>query len=104
MTGVTTRLEPPSAQADSSPQPIDTKSCPVCRSTRLIPNVRVRDTGQSARGDLTVEVERFPHALFLRGATQGQLSASVCGKCGYTMFFADNPAELYAAYREVEKG
>ena len=102
-TSVTVRLRPKPDVTTSSSYTTTEQGCPICNSTRLIPNVRVRATGIGTLGDLAVEVERFPNATFIRGVTEGWLSAVVCSECGYTVLFADNTDELYLAYREVKR-
>ena len=56
-------------------------------------------TGKSA----LVEVEQHPEALIFRGIVQGELHARICGVCGHTALYIDNPGELWQAYRQSRK-
>ncbi len=74
--------------------------CTKCGSDKMIPKAVLWDQGQSSNQRLNVIVERHPEALLFRGTTMSQLYAHVCGECGFTEIFADNPQELYRAYLE----
>jgi hypothetical protein len=52
---------------------------------------------------LWVIVARKPKAALFRGETRTELSARVCGDCGYTELFAENPSGLFEAYSESAK-
>jgi predicted nucleic-acid-binding Zn-ribbon protein len=79
-TGDTIRLN--SQDMTSPTSAASSPRCPSCGSEKLIPHVRIRDTGGNARGDLTVEVERRPSALIFRDEAVGVLFARICGVCG----------------------
>ena len=80
--------------------------CLKCKSDKIIPRLRIMDRGQygSDTGDLSVVAYKDPDALVFRGACEGALFASVCGECGFTELYAENPRELYEAYRTGESG
>ncbi len=68
------------------------ESCPKCKSTKIIPKVRMVDRGEyNAAGDLTVIFKNTHH---------GVLRAWICGACGYVETYVDNPGELYDAYEK----
>lgn len=95
-TGETVRLQNPSTADDQV-------YCPICRSDKLIPGVRVRDAG-AVQGELSVEVTLVPNAFrLLRAAVHSYLQACVCGSCGYTVLFADDPEALYRAHRDTQR-
>ncbi|NOK58965.1 MAG: hypothetical protein GFH27_549301n6 [Chloroflexi bacterium AL-W] len=95
-TGETIRLQVPSTAANHS-------YCPICGSDKLIPGVRVRDAGE-VQGELSVEVTLVPNAFrLLRAAVHSYLQACVCGSCGYTVLFADDPEALYRAHRDAQR-
>jgi hypothetical protein len=73
-------------------------TCVKCGSDKLIPNVIVRDQGQSSNGQLQVYLDANPRALIFRERTSANLRAQVCGACGYTEFIVGNPGLLYEAY------
>lgn len=49
--------------------------------------------------DLTLVIYENPDALIFKGSHEGTLYARVCGECGYTELFLDNPRELYEIYQ-----
>ncbi len=76
-------------------------TCPKCNSTVLIDGVRILDRREKfAQDDLTVAVYKDPDAFLFKGEVKSELTARVCGNCGYVEFFATNPAELLAAVAE----
>ena len=77
--------------------------CPKCKSRDVMPGVRIlAQAGQfgAVKGNLEVEVYEDPGALIFKGAQTGTLTASVCGNCGYTELYVNNPAQLLAVYRK----
>ena len=107
VTGVTTRLPPPTSSnsahtpaQDSSLEP--KKHCPACQSSHLIPDVRVVDRSQSFLQNLTVEVDRRPQAFIFRDSTPSDVRAWICGRCGYMSLFVDEPRELLRAYNDTK--
>jgi rubrerythrin len=72
------------------------ESCSKCKSTKIIPRVRMVDRGEyDAAGDLTV---------IFKDTHQGVLRAWICGACGYVETYVDNPGELYDAYERSLSG
>ncbi len=68
------------------------ESCSKCKSTKIIPKVRMVDRGEyDVAGDLTVIFKNIP---------PGSLRAWICGACGYVETYVDNPGELYDAYEK----
>lgn len=84
----------------------DETVCPKCKSENIIRNVRVMDrdhySGDSG-ASLSLVVYENPDAMIFKGAHEGSLSAWVCGECGFTQLFLDNPRELYAIYEESRR-
>lgn len=80
-----------------------TPVCPKCQSSRIIPDVRILDHNYSVTGDLSVEIYESPNALLFKGAHQGKLQAKVCGWCGYTELYVENPGALYNIYQQSIK-
>ncbi len=74
--------------------------CARCGSSRIIPRARVIDRGDynSDAGSQRVSVARDPTALFFTGEEKVETSARICGECGFTELFAEDPAALYEAY------
>ncbi len=74
--------------------------CPKCESHDVIPRIRVIDHyGPLAGEDLSVQTYEKPDALLLKGAHTHTLHAWVCGDCGYTELYVDNPKELSRVYK-----
>ena len=73
------------------------QTCPKCQSVKLIPRARVRGDLGSLQ-DLCVEVYERPEALIFKDVHRAELSARVCGECGYTELYVDNPQGLYSVY------
>ena len=80
----------------------DNETCPKCRSRKVIPRVRIIDrNANSGVEELSVEVHEYPYAMFFRGTHRGYLSASVCGECGFTELYLEDPAAFHAAYESA---
>ena len=78
-------------------------NCPKCGSSVVIPNVRIIDHGDNNQSlDLSATVYSNPKAWVLKGAITQRFRARVCGDCGYTEFYVENPQTLLAAARQVE--
>lgn len=79
-------------------------NCSKCQSTKMIPNVHIRDYGDHmSNNQLSVEIYEDPEAMIFKGTHEGALHARICGDCGYTELYVENPQELYLVYlnREV---
>lgn len=83
----------------------ESNSCSKCKSDRLIPRARVMDRGHYSgdAGDLNVVVYAKPDALIFKSGLNSSLFARVCGDCGYTELFVENPGELYDVYLESQR-
>lgn len=72
--------------------------CPKCEGTIIIQGVRVIDRGHgSAQHDMVVSVYSNPKAWLFKGQTFSEVSACVCGVCGFVEFYASNPDALVKA-------
>jgi hypothetical protein len=77
--------------------------CARCDSDEMMPRVRVVERGDDGlRHDVQIEVQRRPNAVFLKRAQRNDLSARVCGACGYVELYVDAPGALYAAYLQAD--
>jgi hypothetical protein len=77
--------------------------CHRCGADEVIPRVRVAERGDdNMRYDLQVEMQRRPNAMFFKRPQRADLTARVCGACGYTELYVDSPGALYTAYLQVE--
>ena len=77
--------------------------CPRCGSDEVMPRVRVVERAEDGlRRDLQAEVVRRPNALLFKRPERVNLTARVCGGCGFTEFYVDAPAALYRAYLQAD--
>jgi predicted nucleic-acid-binding Zn-ribbon protein len=78
-------------------------SCPKCGCTVLVDGVRILD--HRYRGsveDLSVAVYKNPSGWVFKGEVRCRLWARVCGNCGYTELYAENPTDLVRAAAEAQ--
>ena len=73
------------------------KSCSKCQSYKIIPRVRIKGAPGSGH-HLSAEFSQNPAAFIFTGTRRSEISAWVCGDCGYTELYVWNPQELYLAY------
>ena len=75
--------------------------CPKCGSDKIIPNVRIvsREFDQLDSGDVSLEVYRQPEALLFKGTLRDPLRAQVCGQCGLTELYANDPGALWETHQ-----
>ncbi len=72
--------------------------CTKCNSDQMMDAAFVQGA-QSAR--IVVGVERHPDRGPLPQVASTQLHASICGACGYVELYANQPGELFEAYRKA---
>jgi predicted nucleic-acid-binding Zn-ribbon protein len=78
--------------------------CAKCGSSDVTGAVDVVG-GHGDGGPLRVVVEEKPEAWLFKGKVQSSLKAWVCGACGFTELYAQDPAALLAASRkDAEQG
>ena len=76
--------------------------CPKCQSTEIIPDVRVIDHGHyNSPLDLCATVYREPDAMIFKHPVAHRFHARVCGACGYTEFYVENPQRLLELAKKV---
>lgn len=74
-------------------------ACPKCNSNDIITGARVFTNTTSAFNDnLQVEVCKNPNAFIFKGYSYRELTASICGQCGYTEMYVNNPKKLFDDY------
>ena len=74
--------------------------CSKCTSDHMMVAAFIADATTER---LVVGVDRHPELGPLPQAASTQLHASVCGACGFVELYANQPAELYEAYRRAAK-
>lgn len=72
--------------------------CPKCDSTRVIDDVQVVDG--TLQESLKAQVHSRPQAKLFKGTVGVRMKARVCGACGFTELYADNPARLLEAHKQ----
>jgi predicted nucleic-acid-binding Zn-ribbon protein len=84
---------------------MQTTACSKCGSTELIRDVRIMDRGHGSAdsGNLSAVVYGNPEAWMFKGRVRVELSACVCGHCGFTELYAVDPAAMLAAARAAEE-
>ena len=70
--------------------------CPKCNSDKVIPKADLHELG-SGRSIVAMVVVN-PKAMLFTGTHLGILKACICGDCGFTEIYAENPQNLYDAY------
>src|SRR5215211_5619344 len=81
----------------------DPLRCARCGSDEVMPRVRVAERGDdNMRYDLQVEIQRRPNAVFFKRPQRADLTARVCGACGYTELYVNAPGELYTAFLQAD--
>src|SRR5262249_12624789 len=78
--------------------------CTKCGSAKVIPLTGVADQGQYSDGALKAYVSTNPDAWLFKGPVYAKLQARICGECGLTELYAENPQEIYKAYCRVAQG
>jgi ribosomal protein S27AE len=79
----------------------ESTACSKCNSSSIVPKVRIVDRAHyNLETDLTLVVYDNPDALMFKGGHSGQLSAWLCGECGYTEFYVENASYLYKIYEQ----
>ena len=76
-------------------------TCAKCDSSQIIDGVRILDSGQHSRGDLTAAAYEKPAALIFKGEVTSKLVGRMCGSCGYLELFAADPGALLDVARRV---
>lgn len=76
--------------------------CVQCGSTRIIPRAAIIDRDKWER-QLTASVCGNPQALIFTDPEYSTLYARICGDCGFTELFAENPSALYDAYLQSQQ-
>ena len=78
-----------------------TNTCPRCNSTKIISDAKVISKGYHP-GLTKVSVIRHPHAMIFEDPEEADLKAWICGNCGYTEIYADDPQRLFDAHVEAQ--
>lgn len=90
----------PLAPAPSSTQPnINRKHCPKCHQNTIIPNARVSDSPIGNGSQHWLLVPENPNALIFKNLVPSIVRAWICGTCGYTELYAEEPALLWDTYQ-----
>jgi len=72
--------------------------CPKCASDHMMDGAYVADAGGAK---VIVGVARHPDLGQLPRPASTQVHASICGACGFVELYANQPTEMFAAYRRA---
>jgi predicted nucleic-acid-binding Zn-ribbon protein len=78
--------------------------CMKCESADIVANVQVCPPME---GELRAVIDTHTIAFIIQGQESQPVRAWVCGKCGFTEFYAQHPERILAAdrqYRQQESG
>ncbi len=73
------------------------KKCPECGSEKIITDAKVSTSGH--QDSLRVSTDAVPGALVFKKRQYSSLKAAVCGNCGFTALYAEDPDMLWTAYQ-----
>lgn len=77
--------------------------CIKCGSEKIVPLVNVQDQGDNSDGALRAFIGYTnPEAWVFKGAVYARLKARICGDCGFTELYAENPEEIHEAYLKTK--
>lgn len=73
----------------------DYARCLNCQSQNIIPDLALQDAGAYPSGSHKVAIEQSGAArIFGKKGSSSLLRAFVCGDCGYTALFAQEPTQF----------
>jgi hypothetical protein len=72
--------------------------CSKCGSDKVVPNAKLFDQGEHSDGALKAAFEQHPSAWFFKGRVLSNLRATICGVCGFTELYAEDPLAIYERY------
>jgi len=73
------------------------EKCVKCESTAVIHRAIV-DRHETQEHSLNLRVDADPSAIVFKKSVRSIMHAEVCSACGYTEFYADDPAALMDAF------
>ncbi len=78
--------------------------CAKCGSDKIVPDAGILDQGDASDGTLKAKFEKTPSAIFFKGRVTSKLIARICGQCGYTELYVNQPAAICEAFLETRGG
>lgn len=72
------------------------KKCPECDSENIISEAKLVERGTGS--EPIIAVDENPSAMVFKKRTTSDITAKVCGDCGYIRFYAKYPGNLRSAY------
>ncbi len=72
------------------------RKCPECNSEKIIKDAI---TSNSDGGKLSLAVDEQPNNLIIKNRKYSELTAQICGDCGFVQFFVKFPETLWSAYK-----
>ena len=78
------------------------RKCLLCQSTKLIKGKPIGDGGQHSKNTLSVVVGAHnPNAFLIKNFFHVDVMASICGDCGNTQLYVEEPAALWEQYQTL---
>ncbi len=78
------------------------EACAKCGSTAIVHRAMVVHRNENLEQSLNLRVDADPVAMLFRKSVRSIMHAEVCSACGYTEFYADDPAALFSAFSESQ--
>jgi predicted nucleic-acid-binding Zn-ribbon protein len=78
----------------------DNDRCPKCGSADRVPDVHVH--GDFHKRPLKAQIVENPEAWIDKGIHESDLTATICGRCGFAELYAKNSEELLRACRQKQ--
>lgn len=77
-------------------------TCPKCGSTEILEKVGVNTLGEGGpAGQIAFRLEET--SGFLKKSTRVEAKAWICGTCGYSELYAEDPAKLAERWQEGDR-
>jgi ribosomal protein S27AE len=75
------------------------KKCPKCGSFKVIPSVPIADNTYGGSVPWSAYITENPKAVLFKETHLFTIRAWICGECGYTELYADEPDKIASAYQ-----
>ena len=80
------------------------EACVKCGSSRVVPNARLGDQGESSDGKARMLVSANPTAILFKGTARSEIVGKVCCDCGHLeLRCVGNLDSLWAAHIQATK-
>ena len=77
-----------------------TTNCTKCGSDKIISRAKIFDQGEYSDGTLKAAFVKNPEAWIFKGTVLSRLRAVICGACGFTELYVEEPDKLHEAFQQ----